>query len=129
VRAIDTNVLVRFLTGDHPEQSEKARLLVEEGDLFVGITVFLESEWVLRSTYGFSPSAICRSFRAFAGLSGVTVENPDLLAEALDHVEAGMDFADALHLGACAQCDAFLTFDRKFARIAQTHGKHVVELV
>ena len=128
MRAIDTNVLVRYLTGDHPEQSRKARALIDEGDIFVGTAVFLECEWVLRSAYGFAPSAICKALRAFAGLSGIILENPGLLAEALDHAEAGMDFADALHLGASAHCESLLTFDRKFAVAAQKHG-HKVELL
>ncbi len=37
-----------------------------------------------------------------------------MLMEALDRAEKGMDFADALHLGAAAVCDAMLTFDRHF---------------
>ena len=42
--------------------------------------------------------------RAFAGLPTVAVENPDLLIEALGHAEKGMDYADALHLGAGVRC-------------------------
>ena len=39
------------------------------------------------------------------GLPGVSVERPSLLAEALDLVDRGLDFADALHLGAATHCD------------------------
>ena len=46
------------------------------------------------------------------------MENPVLLADALDRAEKGMDFADALHLGAAAQCEAMLTFDRRFIELA-----------
>lgn len=45
-----------------------------------------------------------------------SVENPPVLAEALDQAEAGMDFADALHLSAAGHCEAMLTFDRKFIK-------------
>ena len=38
-----------------------------------------------------------------------------------------MDFADALHLGAAAQCDAMLTFDRRFIRMARDASVRVVE--
>ena len=34
--AIDTNILVRFLTNDHPEQSPRARALLEGHEVFVG---------------------------------------------------------------------------------------------
>ncbi|EGF89473.1 PIN domain protein [Asticcacaulis biprosthecium C19] len=127
MQAIDTNVLVRFLTGDHPEQSQKARAFVGGHDVFVATTVFLESEWVLRSVYDFSTTSICKAFRGFAGLAQVTVENPTLLAQALDRAEAGMDFADALHLGAAAHCDAMVTFDRKFIKAAAGGPFDVIE--
>ena len=65
--------------------------------------------------------------RAFAGLSDVSVENPVLLAEALDRVDKGMDFADALHLGSAARCDAMLTFDRRFVATARDAPVRVVE--
>lgn len=119
MRAIDTNVLVRFLAGDDPRQSAKARKSVEDGEIFVAMTVFLEAEWVLRSTYEFDPVRICSVFEAFAGLPGVTVEAPDLLASAIAHARSGLDFADALHLGRAQECGAFLTFDRKLIKAAK----------
>ncbi len=119
MRAIDTNIVVRYLTGDEPEQSATARTLVDAGDIFVAITVLLESEWVLRSVYGFTGPTVAQALRAFAGLRGVTVENPARLAAALGHAERGMDFADALHLGAAEECEAMLTFDRRFVEVAR----------
>ena len=68
-----------------------------------------------------------RALRAFAGLPTETVENPDLSTEVQDHVEKGMDFADALHLGAGVHCEAFLTFDRKLARAAERAKVEVLE--
>lgn len=125
--AIDTNVLVRYLIGDHPEQLRKAHAAIRSRAIFVSITVLLESEWVLRSLYGQSILEICRGLRAFAGLPQVTVENPALLADALERTEAGMDFADALHLGAASHCDTLLSFDRKFIRAAAGNATPVKE--
>ena len=45
-------------------------------------------------------------------------DDGDLVAEGLDRTENGMDFADALHLGSSAQCDNFVTFDKKLVRVA-----------
>lgn len=118
MRAIDTNIIVRFLTGDDPDEAGRARQLIEGGDIFVATSVVLESEWVLRSGYDFSPEHIVRAMRAFAGLPGVAFEDAALVARALDWVEAGMDFADALHLGRAGGCSAFMSFDRKLSRIA-----------
>jgi predicted nucleic-acid-binding protein len=119
VRAIDTNVLVRFLTGDDSHQAARARRLIEAGDIFVATTVLLEAEWVLRSAYGFAPSAIAAALRGFAGLPGVALEDPALAALALDWAEKGLDFADALHLARAQGCTAFMSFDRELAKAAK----------
>lgn len=123
---IDTNILVRYVTGDHPEQSRRAREVVDAQPIFVCLTVVLETEWVLRSVYGFAASEVARALRAFAGLPSVLVESPDVLAVALDRAEAGMDFADALHLGKAEVCDAFLTFDEKLVAKAAAFGSEKV---
>ena len=120
--AIDTNVLVRLLTGDHPEQSARARALLESQEVFVAFTVLLETEWVLRSAYGFAPERIYAALRAFAGLPQVRIEAPQRLAEALDRAEAGLDFADALHLGAAGSAEAFATFDARLIKAARRLG-------
>ena len=127
MRAIDTNIVVRYLTGDHPRQAAKARAIIEGGDVFVGTTVLLESEWVLRSVYGYSGPEVAAALRAFAGLPEVSVESPTMLAEALDRAENGMDFADALHLGAAARCESMLTFDRRFVELAKDSPVPVTE--
>ncbi len=116
--AIDTNVVVRYLTGDHAAQSRKAKALIDGSDVFISLTVLLETEWVLRSVYDFAPGRLALALRAFAGLPRVTVEEPQLAAEALDLAEKGIDFADALHLCKAKGCDAFVTFDARFARNA-----------
>lgn len=117
--AVDTNVVVRYLTSDHPQQSPRARKAVDGHDVWVPTTVLLETEWVLRSVYRYAPGQIVTALRQFAGLPSVTLENPDLAARALDWVERGMDFADALHLGASDQCEALVTFDADLAKSAK----------
>lgn len=124
--AIDTNVVVRYLTGDHPRQSPRARALVDGEDVFVSTTVLLETEWVLRSVYGFEAAEVCRALRSFAGLPRVSLEDGTLVATALERVASGMDFADALHLGRAETCDGFVTFDQRFIRVARSVGvQHV----
>src|SRR3954447_1803360 len=49
--AIDTNLVARYLTGDHPS-IEKAKAVIDGEEVFVSTTVMLEAEWVLRSAYG-----------------------------------------------------------------------------
>jgi predicted nucleic-acid-binding protein len=120
--AVDTNVVVRYLTGDHPKQSAKARVLIDSEDIFVCTTVLLETEWVLRSVYGFTPAQVCTALRAFAGLPRVSLEDPALAALALDRTADGMDFADALHLGRTDACEALVTFDQRLVKAAAAIG-------
>lgn len=120
--AVDTNVLVRFITRDNPAQACKAHRLVENNDIFVPLTVLLETEWVLRKLYGFGREAVLAALGSFAGLPQVTIEAPSRIARALQWAGQGMDFADALHLTAAEGCEAFASFDRRFARAANALG-------
>lgn len=122
MRAIDTNVVIRFLTGDDQREAKIARAAIEAGDIFIPVTVLLESEWVLRSGYGFTAEQIAAGLAGLAGLPGVSVEEPAVLAAALDWTREGMDFADALHLARSQGCAAFLSFDRKLAKIAKNRS-------
>lgn len=119
MRAIDTNVLVRFLTADDEKQARAAREVFADGNVFIATTVILECEWVLRAGYGFAPKDIAQALRAIGGISGVTFEEPAEIAQALDALSHGLDFADALHLAKSAHCIAFVTFDRKLVRRAK----------
>ncbi len=107
-------IVVRYLTGDDPLQAAGAKTAIDGGNVFVGTTVLLECERVLRSVCGFDAQEVAAALRAFAGLPGVSVQAPVLTAEARGRAEKGMDFADALHLGAAARCEAMVTFDKRF---------------
>jgi hypothetical protein len=52
----------------------------------------------------------------------VTLDDPALIMTAVDRVERGMDFADALHLGPAAVCDGFVTFDQRLIKTAKATG-------
>jgi predicted nucleic acid-binding protein len=120
--AVDTNLIVRYLTGDHPGQSAKARAVIDGEDVFVSTTVLVETEWVLRSVYSFDSTQVCTALRAFAGLPRVSLEDPALVATALDRTAQGLDFADALHLGRAEDRGDFVTFDRHLIRAARAAG-------
>jgi len=116
MRAIDTNIIVRYLTGDDPAQAERVRAVIGHEPVFVPRTVLLEVEWVLRAVYDLSSKQIIPALRALAGLPGVSFEDAALVAKAMNWSDAGMDFADALHLAAATGCESFLTFDKRLAR-------------
>ncbi len=127
MRAVDTNILVRFLTADDPKQARTARRVMEAGDVFIGVTVILETECVLRAGYGFTPNVIATGLRGIGGLPGITIEEPAEVAQALDWMVEGMDFADALHLTRSNHCNAFVTFDKKLATRAKGKAAIIVE--
>jgi predicted nucleic-acid-binding protein len=120
--AVDTNVVVRYVTQDHAEQSAKAKTLIDGNDVFVPTTVLLETDWVLRSGYEFTRSEIAAALRSFAGLPHVTLEDPVLAFQALTWMGRGMDLGDALHLAKSQDCDAFVSFDRRLAAVARRVG-------
>jgi predicted nucleic-acid-binding protein len=124
--AIDTNLVVRYVTGDDPVQAPRARAFIDSQPVFVAVTVILEVEWVLRSAYGFGRADVARALRAFGGLPTVTVEDGTVVADALDLSEGGMDFADALHLGLSAHCESFMTFDKNLVKAASAAGLETV---
>ncbi len=64
MRAIDTDIVVRLLTADDAQQAQAARRVVGAGDIFLGVTILLKSEWVLSAGYGFQPKNIVAAWRA-----------------------------------------------------------------
>lgn len=127
MQAIDTNVVVRFLTSDDPKQARAARQVIEAGNVYIGTTVVLETEWVLRSGYQFGSQEIALGLQKLAGLPGSTLEEPVETAQALNWMSAGFDFADALHLARSGHCSAFLTFDRKLVKATKDLAEIVVQ--
>jgi predicted nucleic-acid-binding protein len=127
VIAIDTNVLVRLLTGDNPAQYKASQRLFENEEIFIPDTVVLETEWVLRAAYDLKPAAICEAFKKIFGLNNVKLSNGYLMAQAIAWHEAGLDFADALHLALSQAQDALKTFDTDFIKRSKSLGKCLVE--
>lgn len=117
MRAVDTNVLARFLLRDDERQHLLSRALLETSAVFVPITVALELEWVLRS-YDLPRAQVVRTIRDLMGLPNVIFEDSDRLREALSLVDGGADFADTFHLVRCGGCTDFVTFDKALAATA-----------
>jgi predicted nucleic-acid-binding protein len=117
--AVATNVLVRFLVRDDARQAARAAALIQANEIWVCKTVLLETEWVLRSLYGFSPESLAGALRSLAGLRTVFLEDELAVAKALNWLKEGIDFADALHLASAGNARQFGTFDRKLARQAR----------
>ena len=123
MRAVDTNVLVRYYLRDDAAQARVADRILSDGDVFVPKTVMLELEWVLRSVAGQPADKVMDCLGHLIALPGITIEDHDEVEAALHHCKQGIDFADALHLAASHACSELLTFDdRGYARRAAKLG-------
>jgi predicted nucleic-acid-binding protein len=120
--AVDTNVVVRLLTGDDVQQAAAAKSLVAEQPIWIAKTVLLETGWVLRSAYGFSEVAVRDAFGKLLGLKNVHAEDQPAVAAALALTVHGLEFADALHLSSRPPGAAFVSFDEDFIRAAKRAG-------
>jgi predicted nucleic-acid-binding protein len=116
---LDTNVLVRYLVEDDPEQSPRATALVERAleqgqRLFVPQIVLCELVWVLDSVYRYPLERITTVLRDLLRARQLVIEDLDSARKALDRYSArGGDFADYLIVERCraAGCERVASFD------------------
>ena len=123
MKALDSNVLARFFIDD-PDDAQAAKqrpaaIAALSGRAFVSVTVLLEFEWVMRGFYELPRRNIAAVLRALTGLEHVTLEDRVAVLAALDAFDAGLDFADALHLTRSSRAATFATFDQRLAKRAQ----------
>ena len=122
--SLDTNVVVRFLVNDDESQANRARKAIEDHPIWLSKTVVLETEWVLRYSYGFSTERVNFGLRTLLGLTNVEAEASEQLGLALDWHSRGMDFADALHLAGAIGTKSFKTFEQKLVKKAALLHTH-----
>ncbi len=120
--ALDTNVVVRLITGDDPRQTAQAKKLLERESCSIAPSVLMECEWVLRGAYGMDAARIAALFRQLLALGPITAQSSALIERVLDAVEAGMDFADALHALQTPEGESFATFDAALVKRSARAG-------
>ena len=92
----DTNVLVRVLVQDDPEQAQAAMDLLRRADLVaVPVPVLCELVWVLKRVYGLSASDCVAAIEALLASSVVVTDRPAVRV-GLRVLAAGGDFAAAV---------------------------------
>jgi predicted nucleic acid-binding protein len=101
LRFLDTNVLIRYLTGDDPQKAERAYTLllsVERGGELVATSpmVIFETVFVLEKTYGTPRATIRERLQSVILSRGLRLANKTLYLSALDlYVQNNISFADA----------------------------------
>jgi len=124
--ALDTNVLVRYIVQDDAGQLAAAkrligRILGEGLTLFVPVTVVLELEWVLRSSFGFAKDDVLLTLSSLFSAAELTFESERALEVALHLFRDGSaDFADCLHVALATQAgeQPLWTFDKGAAKVS-----------
>ncbi len=116
---LDTNVLVRHLVQDEPNQSRKATHVItkqctRDDPGFVNRVVLCELVWVLESAYGYSKDTIVAVLEKLLQTTQLKIEDPQTAWTAFRMYQTGKaDFADCL-LGASNRrsgCDETVSFD------------------
>ena len=124
--ALDTNVLVRLIVEDDPAQTTSAKRLLakctrENETLFIPITVSLELEWVLRSSFGFRKTEVIQALSLILTAVELSFESESSLETALLNYEHGTaNYSDYLHLALAERVSAqpMWTFDKAAAKAA-----------
>jgi predicted nucleic acid-binding protein len=118
---VDTNVLIRHLTGDPPDQALRATRYLAEADLLLLPDLILaEVAYVLESYYDVARSQVAETLRAILAFQAIRVVDGMLLQRAVEVYEVhGLDFADA-YLVASAErtgVSVVASFDRGIDRV------------
>jgi predicted nucleic acid-binding protein len=118
---IDTNILVRHLTGDPPDLAQRAtRYLASDRDLLLVDLVVAETVYVLESFYEAPRGQVAEAIRSLIAFDSIVCVDPALLLRAVEVYEIDrLDFAEA-YLVACAETTEVgrvASFDRAIERI------------
>ena len=120
MRAVDTNVLVRLLTRDDDAQVTAAEAFVRKG-AWVSHLVLAETTWVLTSAYELKHDQIATAIGMLLNHAGVTVQDPDVVAAALEQYRARpkLGFSDCLVLEIARRAGHLPlgTFDRALGKL------------
>ncbi|MBC7080608.1 MAG: PIN domain-containing protein [Methanothrix sp.] len=122
---VDTNVFLRYLTDDVPEQASHVEDLLRKAKngeltLVTSALVVAEIVWTLESYYGLPKDTVANKVTAILNTPGLEVEHAHLIAEAVVlYAAENVDYADAFN--ACWMREHGIrrayTFDqRHFAR-------------
>lgn len=123
----DTNVLVRALVQDDPDQARIAAKVLQQADsVVVPLPVLCELVWVLRRCYQFSFGDCVAAIESLVASRSVVVDRPSV-ALGLRCLAEGGDFADGVIAmgGRALGADLLVTFDRQAGALLQTCGEPV----
>ncbi len=120
MRAVDTNVLVRLLTRDDPEQRATAEEFVQAG-AWVSHLVLVETTWVLSSVYDVKADQIAAGVEMLLDHKDLAIQDADVVEAALSHYRdrPALGFSDCLILEVARKAGhvPLGTFDRHLGKL------------
>jgi len=122
VIGLDTNVVVRYLVQDEPDQSATASTVIEaltvQDPGFLSLVTVVELYWVLRRVYKISTTRCAELVEGLLDARELRVGQDSIVRAALTASRGGLDFADAViaELGRVAGCEHTVTFDQRAAQ-------------
>lgn len=120
MRAVDTNVLVRLLAQDDPDQTRTAAEFIAPG-AWVSQLVLAETVWVLASVYDLKRQQIATAVEMLLDHRELVLQEPEVVQAALERFRAGgsVGFTDTLVLEIARKAGHLPlgTFDRHLAKL------------
>lgn len=121
MNGLDTNVLIRHLVQDDPQQSALATQFIEgnctqDSPCFIGPVTLSEVAWVLERSYKQDRDTIASVLEQLLLVDELVVGDPDTVWQAIrDYQKSNADFPDHLsaRLNLAAECETTVTFDKK----------------
>jgi predicted nucleic acid-binding protein len=122
---VDSNILVRHLTGDPPEQAQRATDFLRGGESLILVDlVVAEVVYVLESVYEVERERVAELVRAVVGFPAVVVPDEALLLRTLEIYEQYRTHFAESYLAACAEVSGVgvvASFDRDIDRVPTIH--------
>ena len=123
MRAIDTNLLVRLIVRDDPQQLTKAEAFVERG-AWVSHLALAETSWVLDAVYELEASRIATAVEMLLNHKTISIQDSDVVAAALDLFRKNprLGFSDCMLLEIARKAGHLPlgTFDRHLGNLPDT---------
>ena len=120
MKSVDTNVLVRLITDDEPQQTSSAERFVRDG-VWVSMLALAETVWVLDSYYRMAPKDLMDAVEMLLNHRDLVLQDSEAVRAALDQFRArpSLGFSDCLMLEMARRAGHLPlgTFDRNLGKL------------
>ena len=127
LKAVDTNIIARYVVQDDPAQASVAAKLLS-GPCYLPDTVLVETAWLLASRYGIGRKLLAETLDDVLSLPALQVSDPIRINWAIRRFAAGADFAGMMHLISSRGAECFVSFETSLAKRAGPDSPIAIEI-